>query len=468
MRLIAPLQRSLTAKLLLAFATVIVVGISIVAIIANQQTSTEFDQYVATSRQEAARQLAQSVAQTYSRTGSWDATATAFSTQATGPYGRVVIASPAGMIVMDTAQRWLGRSAASLGLADGTPIVAQGRTVGILYLVSGRGGGPSGAGQGRSVGAHQRLIQAEGAFLDQVNHSLIIAALAAALAALVIGTVLARRIARPLRQLTRAAQRIAEGSYAERIPVSSADEVGRLGHAFNQMAESLAQTEQARRQLVADVAHELRTPLTVLKGTVQAMRDGVLEADEQNLSTVQDEVSTMARLVTDLHDLALGDIGQFSLRRHPLGLRPVLEQTLAAFSIAAAEHQVRLESNIAPSLPPIQGDGDRLHQALRNLLANALRYTPAGGAITLRAWSEETAVVIQVSDTGEGIAPEHLPRIMERFYRADPSRARRSGGSGLGLAIVQQIVRAHGGAITAASDGPGCGATFTMRLPVGQ
>jgi len=474
MRLITLLQRSLTAKLLVAFATVIVVGIAIVAVVANQRTTTEFDTYLSMGQRMVAPQLADAVAQTYRQTGSWDAVAGVLDGWSSGPVGRAVVANRAGTVVADSAKLWVGRTAASLALRAGSPIVVQGRVIGTLYVMPGWGGGPPSSALGMPMSpsggpgavAQQHLSQAEGAFLDRVNRSLIIGAIAAGLVALLIGILLARRIARPLGELTRAAQRIARGSYGERIQVGGADEVGRLAHAFNQMAESLARTEEARRQLVADVAHELRTPLTVLRGTVQAMRDGVLGADEQNLNTVQEEVSTLARLVTDLHDLSLGDVGQFLLQHEPLALGPVIEQTVAAFGAAATDQQVRLVTDVAPDLPIVQGDDDRLRQALRNLIANALRYTPPGGHVALQARTVDGAVEVQIHDTGEGIGLEHLPHVFERFYRADPSRTRRSGGSGLGLAIVRQIVRAHGGEITVASDGLGRGTTFTLRLPI--
>jgi signal transduction histidine kinase len=472
MRPILLLQRSLVAKLLVAFVAVVAVGVAIVAIAANQSTISEFDSYLSTGQHLAARQVASTVTQTYGRTGSWDAVARALAGSSPGPAVRVVVANRAGVVVVDTATLWLGHAVTTLSLPAGSPIIVRGENVGTLYVLPGRIGGPRYATpglsrnqQGSGVPAG-RLSQAESAFLAQVNRSLILAAIGASLVALLLGALLARRIARPLGELTRAAQRIAQGSYDERIQPGGPDEVGRLGQAFNRMAESLARTEQARRQVVADVAHELRTPLTVLRGTLQAMRDGVLETDEQNLRTMQEEIGTITRLVTDLHDLSLGDVGQFSLQRHALDLAPVIDQAVAAFGAAASEHQVRLVTEVVPGLPFVQGDADRLLQALRNLIANALRYTPPGGQITVRARAVGGIVEIEVRDTGEGISPEHLPHLFERFYRADPSRARRSGGSGLGLAIVQQIVQAHGGEVTVASDGPGQGTTFTVRLPL--
>jgi signal transduction histidine kinase len=243
------------------------------------------------------------------------------------------------------------------------------------------------------------------------------------------------------------------------------DEVGQLAHAFNHMTASLQRTEQARRQLVADVAHELRTPLTVIDGTVQAMQDGVLPVDEANLATIHEEVAALSHLVTDLRDLSLGDVGEFPIRPELMDVGALVERVAGAFAAEAAARGVALQADVAPALPQLRADPERLQQCLRNLVVNALQHTPPGGRIIARAAPVAGGVEIAVSDSGSGIAPEHLPHVFERFYRADASRARRSGGTGLGLAIVQQIVAAHGGTVAATSAGPGRGATFTIRLP---
>ncbi|HLH73585.1 MAG TPA: ATP-binding protein [Chloroflexota bacterium] len=471
------LRRSLTAKILVAFAAVVLIGIGGVAILANASTTAEFESFLSAGQPAFNQRLANLAGTTYQETGSWNAVSQALAALGRLDRRRVLVVNPAGVIVVDTAGTLVGRPATSLPLEGGIPVQVKGEIVGTLYPV------PL-ALPGRNLPDRERpspffgvprpfggspdviLSRAESAFLARVDQSLLIAAVVATVLALLVGGFLARRIIHPLRRLTEGARRIAEGHFDERIPVTGEDEVGQLAHAFNQMAESLQRTELARRQLVADVAHELRTPLTVIGGTVQAMRDGILAVDDQNLAAIDEEVVALTRLVSDLRDLSLGDVGQLPLQRGPVDLKRLIETVAASFATQASARGLSLSVEGTASLPILNGDEARLRQCIANLLTNALRHTPAGGQITIRARAQTDLVEIQVVDTGEGIAPEHLPRVFERFYRADPSRARRSGGTGLGLAIVQQIVRAHDGEIFATSKGLGHGATFTIRLPV--
>lgn len=476
--IIQPIRRSLTAKILLAFAAAVFVGIGSVAFLANQQTTLQFENYLRSNRPDSQRQLADMCGALYHQTGSWNVVARVMDDLSTTFSRRLVIADSSQKVIVDTSGQWVGRPASAKNLTKGQPVTVNGRIVGTLYLapLPGSGSGATPTTPARSslpsaVNSLSRphpdlLSREESAFLDRVNQSLLLAAIGATAAALILAGLLARRIIRPMQDLTRSAERIAEGHFDERIRVDGEDEVATLASAFNQMAESLQQTEHARRQLVADIAHELRTPLTIIGGTVQAIRDGVLAPDDQSLTTIGDEVATLTHLVADLRDLSLGDVGQFQFRRDVVDLHRVLESVVAAFTLEATIRGTALTIDTSAKLPPVLGDEARLRQCLRNIVANALRHTPTGGQVTIQAMTKADTVQIHVSDSGEGIAVEHLPHVFERFYRADPSRARRSGGSGLGLAIVQQIVHAHGGTVSAASDGIGHGATFTVVLPV--
>jgi two-component system, OmpR family, sensor histidine kinase BaeS len=462
-------DRSLTAKILVAFAAIVLVGIGSIAFLANQRTTDAFERYVRTGQPALPDHFADSIAALYRTTGSWDAVSLALDILPPDLARRCIIADPSGQVVVDTVGQTLGRPITSLGMTDGRPLISGGQNYGTLYETAPRRdrpppqrpGFPGLLMPGQLVG-----LPPDQLFLAQVNQSILLAAVGATVVALILGILLARQIIRPLRQLTRGAQRIAEGHFGERINVGGHDEVSQLAHAFNQMAESLERTEEARRQLVADVAHELRTPLTIIGGTVQAMRDGVLPTDDQNLASIHGEVVALTRLVADLRDLSLSDVGQLPIVHEPVDPVEMLDPVVAAFTAEAGSRGISLKADLAPELPWILGDEKRLQQCIRNLVENALRHTPSGGSVTVRARQNAGGIEIAVIDTGEGIGADDLPRLFERFYRADPSRARRSGGTGLGLAIVQQIARAHGGDVTAASDGPGFGATFTLRLPV--
>jgi two-component system sensor histidine kinase BaeS len=299
-------------------------------------------------------------------------------------------------------------------------------------------------------------------FLDRLRWSLVAAGGAGAVAAGLAAFVAGRYITRRVRVLAKGAGAIAAGDLSRRVAESSADELGQLAAAFNTMAESLASQEEARHRLVADIAHELRTPLAVLQAEIEALQDGVTKASPDRLRSLHDETELLARLVDDLRTLSLADSGQLSLQRREHDLTSIAERALAAVAGQAQEKGVKLELLADDGLPGVSVDGDRIAQVLRNLLSNALRHTE-GIAVAARA--EAGRVVIEVTDTGAGIPAAALPRVFDRFYRADPSRNRTTGGSGLGLAIARQVVRAHGGEITVRSS-PDQGTTFSFWLPI--
>jgi signal transduction histidine kinase len=265
--------------------------------------------------------------------------------------------------------------------------------------------------------------------------------------------------------LTAAAQKIAAGDLGQRIPTQSQDEIGTLATAFNQMADSLAQHEELRRNLIADVAHELRTPLTVIQSNLEAMLDGVLPASPQEIATLRDEAALLTRLVADLRLLSLAESGQLKLERVRTNITELIAHAVEPFRLQAQSGAVGLNLELASNLPQVEVDVDRMTQVIRNLLSNALRHTLEGGQVTVtckRATSQQ--LLITVSDTGEGISSDDLPYVFDRFYRADKSRSRTSGGSGIGLAIVKQLVEAHGGKVWVESQ-PHRGTTFGFTLP---
>ena len=302
-------------------------------------------------------------------------------------------------------------------------------------------------------------------FLAGVDRSLLIAVAAGGAAALVLALFFGRRVVGPIEALTAAARRMERGDLSSRVSVGSSDEVGQLGRAFNAMAESLERTERLRRTMVGDVAHELRTPLSNVRGYLEALRDGIAAPTPDVIESLHEEALLLTRLVDDLQDLTLAEAGQLALSREPTALSDLVDGVLAAFEPRAAAAGVWLRSELSEDLPLVDADARRIGQVLRDLLANALTHTPAGGQVVVSAQTGEESVTVAVDDSGVGIAPEHLPHVFERFYRADRARARATGGAGLGLAIVRELVQAHGGQVSASSQ-VGRGTTIRFSLPL--
>lgn len=278
------------------------------------------------------------------------------------------------------------------------------------------------------------------------------------------GALVGRVVSAPVSAMVRAARRIGAGDLATRVTMRGSREIRELAATINGMAAELERADAARRNLLADVSHELRTPLAVLEGNLQAALDRVYPLDDAGIANLYQQVRHLILLVNDLRELALAESRQLPLDRKPLDLSALAGETVQALEPLAIEQGIRL-SVAAEPLPPIEADTDRLRQVLFNLLSNALRYTPPGGEVVVAVAGETGGVRIDVRDTGEGLAPEDLAAIFDRFYRVDRSRSRETGGSGLGLAIVKGIVESHGGTVEAQSGGRGHGSTFTVRLP---
>jgi signal transduction histidine kinase len=306
---------------------------------------------------------------------------------------------------------------------------------------------------------------AQVAFLSRVRRILWIGAAAALGVAMIVGGLLFRSITAPLRQLTAASKAIAQGDLSARADVRGQDEVAQLANSFNEMAESLTQMERARRNQTADIAHELRTPLTVLQGTLEAMLDGVYSTDSENLRAALSQTRTLSRLIEDLRLVALADAGKLHLEKDCLDLEAFLSEVVEAYQPQAKEHRIGLVLEMYPTLPTVCVDRDRLAQVMGNLLSNSLHHVRQGGHIRVETKREGDEAVVSVIDDGPGVSPGDLPRVFERFWRADPARRRATGGSGLGLSIARYIVQAHGGHIWAEPT-PGGGLTVRFSLPV--
>ncbi|WP_129775961.1 ATP-binding protein [Peristeroidobacter soli] len=274
---------------------------------------------------------------------------------------------------------------------------------------------------------------------------------------------LSRLLVTPLTRIAKATHNLASGDYSVRIPVASKDEIGGLSEDFNRLAQALAHNEQLRRSFMADVSHELRTPLSVLKGELEAIEDGVRTMTPATLASLQSEVATLSKLVSDLYDLSLSDIGALSYRMADVDIGDVLHSTLGVFQQRLAERGLKVETRIdSPAV--VNGDEGRLQQLFTNLLENCARYTQSDGTVRVACRNTNDDVLIEIEDSGPGVAADILPRIFQRFVRAEASRNRSHGGAGLGLAICANIVQAHGGTITA-SAAPLGGLLISIRLP---
>ena len=308
----------------------------------------------------------------------------------------------------------------------------------------------------------------DSAFGDALLISLAVAVGAAGATAAAISWLLATRIVRPIRTLAAASRRVAQGAYGERVTVAANDELGALAAAFNEMAEALESTERRRHELLSDVAHELRTPVATLSGYVEGLRDGVVAPEPRTWQLLHAETSRLGRLVDDLRKVSRAEERQLDLR--PVRSNPyeLLRDAATAATDAYAQKGVVLALEPGDRLPAVDVDHDRIAEVLANLLSNALRHTAAGGNVLLSAArAGEDTVELSVTDDGEGIPAEALPRVFERFYRADSARSRDRGGSGIGLTIARAITQAHGGTLRVESEGLGHGTRFVCTLPIG-
>jgi len=463
-------SRPLWVKLLAGYLLVALAAVGLVAVLANRTTAQQFNVYVSQGKQLRAERLAPSLAAYYAQAGSWAGvdgwvTNEGAALLQSGGRGqgsghgqsgtstdRLIVAGADGRVVADSQGSLAGEQLSNAELAQGAPIDVDGQAVGTLLIPA-------------EPAAYESL---ERQFLSQVNRSLLWAGLAAAGLALILGLALARQFTAPLGALTQAARRLARrGPDADltgepaQVEVRSRDEIGELGQAFNQMSASLAQQEMLRRNLMADIAHELRTPLSVMRGDLEALLDGVYQPTPEALGSLQEETLLLSRLVDDLRALALAEAGQLRLERRPTDLGELLGGVVASLGLQAEGQGQTLELEMAPDLPVVDADPQRVRQIVANLVSNALRHAASPGShVVVSAVGKPGEVEVTVADNGPGIPVDDLPHVFDRFWRGNRARAE---GSGLGLAIARELVRAHGGRIWVESS-PGQGTAFHFAL----
>lgn len=475
-------MNSLWFRITLALVGVTLLSVVALTVVAQINTTAQFTQLVDRQRAIAQSSLIDALGEYYAATGSWDG-ADAVLDAALPNFPRAGMGPPPGspadgpgsgarrgrgatsFMLLDTSGAVVARGGAqtltqTLGaeqLAAALPIEVNAQVVGRLIVTS-----PESS----------LLSEAQQLVLNQLRRYGIVAALIVSVVAIAIGALISRALTAPLAQLAGSAQALSNRRWDTRAEVQGAQEIAEVAQAFNHMADSLQQAELNRRNLTADIAHELRTPLTVIQGNLRAMLDEVYPLDRAEIATIYDETRLLSRLVEDLRLLALAEAGQLNLQPKPEVLQDLLTAAAAQFQIAAEGQEVRLDVQMPVDALHVLADADRAAQVLRNLISNALRHTPAGGVITLAASIEGQVARVRVSDTGEGIPDAALPHIFDRFYRADPSRARGgdgrpASGSGLGLAIVQSLVQTMGGQVGAESS-VGQGSTLWFTLPLAR
>ncbi len=444
----------LTHKLTLAFLLVSLLAIGLAALVVQNVTSAQFNNYLLEQQRE---QFLRVAVEYYTENGNWRGVEIPLQAAQLLPPppqpGQIPVPQPFsltgrdGRVIIPGGGFERGQIIPPNVLGRGTSIEVDGLTVG--YLLS-TGAPPA-----------QRAIEEQ--YLERVNLSLLAAALGGVVLSLVLGLFVARTLTRPLRELTGATRALARGDLQQQVTVHAADEIGELAQAFNQMSADLAQSQQGRKQMTADIAHDLRNPLTVLGGYLESLADGKLKPTPERFAVMQVEVTHLQRLVDDLRTLSLADSGDLRLQKEPVRVADLLERVADSYRNQAEAQSIRLEVHAQANLAEIALDPARMEQVLGNLVSNALRYTPEGGEIQLNGRQAEGGVILEVVDNGSGISPEIVPHIFERSFRGDSSRS--GDESGLGLAIAKSIVELHGGEIGVESEA-GQGSRFWILIPV--
>ena len=440
---------SLRFRLLMAFTLVILVAVGAVYFFVSQTAGGETRRFLESSEQARFSRVVFELHRYYRQQGDWEGIQS-YVEQWGSLYGRrIILTDASGVVVADSQDELLGeqRPADTPGMPVSPPWA--GGTAGILYI------------------SPEPLTDFPSplGFSQAIGRFLIWGALLAVAIALLLTFYLSRRISTPVKVLTLTARQLGQGDLSQRVHLKDKGEMGELAQAFNSMAGDLERAEQLRRNMTADVAHELRTPLSNLKGYLEAVRDGVKQPDAETICSLEEEATLLSRLVDDLQELSLAEAGELKLNRQSKNIGELIKKTVASVQAQAAAKGVSLATELPDRLPRLNIDSQRIGQVLRNLMENALAHTGKGGTISVAAGRQDNWIEVSITDTGEGIPPEDLPNIFERFYRVDKSRTRATGGSGLGLTIAKRLVEAHGGKINAQSE-PGKGSRFSFTLPV--
>ena len=459
----SPLGRvSFQVKLLLSFALVILLATFVGYLFINSSVNrafTDFTDFAGRSFSEQDEVILQFVAEYYGRVESVDELVDLIRQGTSEGQGAGGMGIPVAVVDADENVRYRpgggpgGPSNASLSpeqLADGIELVlANGETAMIVPLF-------------REARIPPEL---EEAFLRTTQRSLWWSALVVGLVGAALALLLLRQVTQPLRLLDDATQRITRGNLSERVRIESGDEIGHLARSFNEMAESLEESERTQKRMIADISHELRTPITAVRSALESLRDGLIPPTQEVFAGLHDRILLFTRLVNDLQQLALADAGHLSIHAVSTEIRDLIEGIEETIGVELEDAGLELHVELEPDLPAVSVDPHRIEQVLLNLLSNAMRHAREAGQVIIAAGRVDGKTIeISVCDDGPGLSKLEQAHVFERFYRVDAARAS-DGGSGLGLAIAKAIVEQHGGRIRV-ENGPGGGACFRFTLPI--
>jgi len=450
------MRSSFALRLAAAFAGMGIAAAALTALLVNGAFGSRFSSYLESQQRIREQQLVAAIADSYTRTGGWNASdLDGLTSMALMTGGSLRVLDADGAVVWTASERRLGGAVAAmhrqmmgeeeggLGPEQSLPIRVDGKRVGTAIVRLPRSG----------------VLPQDVSFRTSVNRLLLIGGVAAGLVAALVGLLLARRATRPARELVEAAQAFAEGDRSRRLDEGTPDEFGQMARAFNLMGDAIQREDDLRRDFAAEVAHEVRTPLTILRSQVEAIQDGIRPAGSEEVASLHEEILRLNRLVDDLGTIASADAAGFTMSPAPTAIDDVVNGALQEFAGSFEGAGISLKSDLQHVSATV--DPARIRQVIANLLSNAVKFTPSGGVVAVEVRSEGDEALIRVADSGPGIPPDELPYVFDRFFRGTGARA---SGSGIGLAVVRGLVLAHGGHVDVSSS-PGQGATFTVRLP---
>ncbi len=464
------MKSQLGVKILLALLTLTLLSLALSGLAINWAVNRQFESYIEDIKTAENLRIVDVVSAYYAERGHWGGIAPNLTHIGMSTETIIVLKDAKGSLVYDsridmrgimgTIRRMDMQQRVRLeqeGESFTYPVTVDGMEVGSLTLTL--------------LGREGLLAQEDLDFSQTINYSIILIAALAALMAIATSIFLSRRLTLPLEEITRAVKTLREGDLSRRVQITSQDELGLLGTAFNAMAIKLENTEKMRRKLSADISHELRTPLTTLKSYLEAFKEGVLAPTEENITSLQEEVARLERLVQSLQELSLAENRAADLPPKKLNPGPTLKRIFDLYQPLFSEKRLSSDLKLPRDEVTLYCNEEALERILHNLLSNAIKYSPQGGEVQVtldreggQGEAQKNARII-VSDTGPGIKEKDLPFIFERFYRVDPSRSRRTGGAGIGLTIVKELAQAQGGSITVASR-VGEGSKFILTLPL--